>query len=127
MSSPPPTDWSFEPTDAVDADGRAQVVPWSPAMDAPIAIDVSPLLADAEVPSNVVATIWRLKAYAEADHADQTSETTLPGDPVVSGTQVSQRVKSLARGRVYRLFFAFGPAGNVRQVSTVIDVTDTGT
>lgn len=93
-------------------------------MDAPVAIDVGALLAAGEVPENVVATLWKLKAYGETDHADVTSETTLPGSPTVSGTVVSQRVKSLDRGRKYRLFFAFGPAGNVRVRSVPIVVAD---
>lgn len=124
MSSPPPTDWSFEPTDVRDQYRRHVVVPWAVGMDVPIAIDIAAILDVNEVPSNVVATLWKLKAYGDADHTDVTSETTLPGSPGVSGTIVSQRVTALERGRVYRLYFAFGPAGNVRMRSVVIDVSD---
>lgn len=125
MSSPPPTDWSFEPTDVRDQYRRHVVVPWAVGMDAPIAIDVAALLAADEDPENVTAKLWKIKAYGETDHTDVTSETTLPGDPGVTGTIISQRVTALDRGRVYRLFFAFGPAGNVRMRSVVIDVSDT--
>lgn len=126
MSSPPPTDWSFEPTDAEDADGRKVVVPWAAPMDAAVAIDLTSALATGEAPTNVTATLWRLKAYGEADHTDVTGDVPdkLPGDPVIAGNVVSQRVANLARGRTYRIYFTWGAAGNRRSRSIVIDVSD---
>lgn len=126
MSSPPPTDWSFEPTDAVDRYGRYVVVPWASGMDAPVSIDFEELLASAETIDTVTATLWRLRAYGESDHTNVTSADPdpLPGSPQVSGSVVSQRVANLARGRVYRLYLTIGGTGNVRSRSIVIDVSD---
>ena len=122
----PPTDWSFEPTDVRDQEGRLVALPWTTQMDAPIAIDMAALLVEGETPSNVTSTLWRLKAYGEPDHVDVSSELTIPGDPVVAGPLVSQRVMGLSRGRVYRLYLTFGVTGSVRSRSVVIDVSDTG-
>jgi len=126
MSSPPPTDWSFEPTDVAARDGHLIVVPWAATMDAVVTMELEDDVDDGAQLESVSATLWRLKAYGESDHTDVTAADPdpLPGAPVVEGTTISQRVANLTRGRVYRLYFTFGPAGNVRARSVVIDVSD---
>jgi hypothetical protein len=127
------TDLHFEPTDAYDSQGRRFVLPWASGMDAPVLLDVSDLLGEGEVllEADLFVTLWRIKAYGEADHTNVTNDEPLSGnldptvdDPLVTGTILSQRIAHLARGRIYRLYFGFGPDGNVRQRSVVIMVSD---
>lgn len=130
MVAPLPTDWHFEPTDAVDRDGRKVVIPWATGMDAPVALDVADALDDGETlaDGSLSASLWKLQAYGETDNTDVTASSSpdyLPGSVSYSGTTLIQRLANLERGRVYRLYFTFGAASNIRKRSIVIDVSRT--
>ena len=117
------TDWRRIDTDATwtDAEGRRHFVwPWIRYNDDEIAVDIAESLAEGESPTNLEAHLWLLKATTEPADAD--ADDLLVGGPVASGTTVKQRMAELAYPRKYRLYLVYGPAGNRRTTTAVIEV-----
>jgi hypothetical protein len=114
----PVTDWTPLLTDARSDDFFYW--PWVAEQDGLITLDLEPILRTNETPSNLDVTLWRLPAQGESDRT--AASDLLLGAPLVSGTQVQQRMAGLARGRVYRLQVLVGAAGDQRAVTAVIVV-----
>ncbi len=123
MPTIPYTDWQLAGNDAA-------AIAWAAGRDDEVPLDVALVLATAEPVSNPATELWILPAIGEADAVmlasatatATTSATYLPTPTTFVGTIVRQRVAGLARGRVYRLRFWIGPAGNRRDQGVVIDV-----
>lgn len=122
MPTVPPTDWKarLSPLDALNPQTNR---PFELIFggDDEFAINVSALLDTGETlnPAEVSRTFWRLKAQGETDDVD-TSSACLPTAASVSTPIIAQRIKSLERGRYYRLEVVFGPLGNRRGAGLMI-------
>lgn len=117
----PSTRWidHLNKTDA-DVDGRQQPVYVTVDFDGNVGIDLSADVADGAMLTSVDAHLWQLPAVLETDYV--AVDELLVGGPVTNANMVSQRVTGLARDRVYRLAFGFGPGGNRRGASVLIAV-----
>lgn len=114
------TAWTPIPTDASLSGRFAYYV--APDADDEYAIDLAAQLGATETPEAVQFDVHRLGA-------DGTPEADVSGDvcvgaPTVVGSVVSQRINSLAEGRVYRVWVYHGGAGNRRAASFVMSVMD---
>ncbi len=123
MPTIPYTDWQLEASYVV-------AIPWAEGRDDNVDLDFTLKLAAGETIAAASAELWRLPAIGEDDaallgsatSAGVTTASYLPAATVIDGVVVRQRVAGLARGRVYRLRFWIGPAGNRRDQSVIIDV-----
>lgn len=121
------TDWTPIPSDAVALDERGlpkRYKDWNPGDDDEVVIDLGPKLATGEtlLIGEVAIELWQLPVYGESASVDKTAEM-VSGAPSIVGTEIRQRLSGLARGRVYRLYVYFGPAGNHRSVTLPIVVS----
>jgi hypothetical protein len=118
----PTTDWRPISTDARAANGTVFSKAWNAGDDDEIEVDLAAELADGEtlILADIDVELWLLAAYGEADNVEVPASVV--GAPTISGTVVKQRINSLSRGRVYRLFIYFGAAGNHRSVTLPIVV-----
>lgn len=118
------TNWQdrLSPFDAL-VGGKVQPVPWLFGSNAPVFIDLTALLASGESPTFLASTLRRLPVLNETDYTDF-SVTGLEGIPVASGNIVSQLLKDLARGYVYRWELLFGPADNRRGASLLVECVE---
>lgn len=116
------TNWTPEPTDAVD---RASSPPrfhesWVAGQDGTLWVDLSGILRPSEDPENVEATLWLLPTDPAGTKAD--ASDLIVGSPVVSGATVGCRLAGLAAGRVYRLQILTGADGDQRVATAVVVV-----
>jgi hypothetical protein len=119
------TDWRgrLTPLDIlVNVDGEERPVPFLYGTTTPIFVDVADQLDVAEVPVDIVATCRRLPAKGESEYTDATDK--IFGAPTLDGTIISQRLQGLERGAVYRVEFVFGPTGNRRGASMLVECTE---
>ena len=118
------TDWQPIATDAKYYNTTTQTTehtwPWIQYADDEIAIDIGDALAEGEAIEGLVTHLWLLKSTSEASNTNE--DDLLEGAPTTSGTIVKQRMNGLVFERIYRLFIGFGPAGNHRYVTAVIEV-----
>ncbi len=117
------TDWQLEA-------GDLGALPWAFGRDDQVDVEFADKLGVAEsIGATATADLWLLPALGEDDATPLATATTttfaapyLPAATVVEGTIVRQRLAGLLRGRVYRLRFWIGPAGNRRDQAVIIDV-----
>jgi hypothetical protein len=119
------TDWRgrLTPLDIlVNVDGEERPVPFLYGTTTPIFVDVIDQLAPAEVPTEVTVACRRLPSKGESEYTDATS--AILGSPTVDGSVISQRLQNLERGAVYRVEFVFGPTGNKRGASMLVECAE---
>lgn len=119
------TDWQPFPTDAVFVNTQTGETEyswkWVQYNDDEIPIDLTDSMAEGETPTNLSAHLWLLPATDEVQEL-VAADDKIEGAPSVTGNVVRVRLNELAFQRVYRLYVGFGPAGNHRNVTAVIEV-----